>query len=323
MNDRPQRQQVKAIVRFAMGRALEWRLLTLFTATVLATTAVSAFPAWRVLAGALDRSPRAEEIAQSFDLLAFADIGVAFFRSAAPVTGAMVVGTLLSAFSWPFLAGMAVGAARGERPSTFVGWIEGGVVYYTRMLRIGLVAIVPLAIVGGFAALAFGGARHYGKRAILESQAALGWRAAFAFTLLVFVVVHATIELGRAAFGVDDRLRSGWRAWLRGVELMGRHPLRVLGSYLGPTLASCAVAVLVLIARLRSSGPSGVELVMVFVLTQLAVATLGWGRAARLLALTALSRCHSPSNVTPADAPEVVPGNVHVVTSRGPIVSRP
>ena len=98
MNDRPQRNQVTAIVRGAMGRALEWRLLTLFTATVLSTTAVSAFPAWRVLAGALDRSPRAKEIAQSFDLLAFADIGVAFFRSAAPVTGAMIVGTLL--YTW-------------------------------------------------------------------------------------------------------------------------------------------------------------------------------------------------------------------------------
>jgi len=322
MNDRPRRHDVTAILRDGMRGALEWRLLTLFTATVLATTAVAAFPAWRVLARELNRSPRAEEIARSFDLLAFSDLGVAFFQSAAPITGAVAVATLLAVLSWPFLAGMAVGA-REERPRTFVDWIEGGVVYYTRMLRIGLVAIVPLALVGCAAALAFGGARHYGKRAIVESHAALGWRAAFAFTLLVFVVVHATLELGRAVFGADDELRSGWRAWLRGVELTARHPLRVLGSYLGPTLASHAVAVLLLIARMRLSGPSIVELVIAFVLTQLAVATLGWGRAARLLSLTALARHHSPSGVTPADASRALPGDVHVVGSRGPIVSRP
>ena len=321
--NRPQRYDLKAILGDGMRGALEWRLLTLFTATVLYTTAVAAFPVWRVLATELNRSPRAEEIARSFDLLVFSDLGAAFIRSAAPVTGAVAVAMLLAALSWPFVAGMAVGGARGERPRTFVDWIEGGVVYYTRMLRVGLVAVVPLAMVGCVAALAFGGARHYASRAILESNATLAWRAAFAVTLLMFAVVHATLELGRAVFGADDELRSGWRAWLRGVELMVRHPLGVLGSYLAPTLASYVVVVPLLIARLRASGPSAVELVMVFVLTQLAVATLGWGRAARLFALTALARSDSPSGLTPDDAPESVAGDVHVVTSRGPIVSRP
>jgi hypothetical protein len=323
MNDRTGRYAMTAILRDGMRGALAWRMLTLFTATVLTTTAVAAFPAWRVLGRELDRSPRAPEIAESFDLLPFSDLGAAFFRSAAPVTGAVVIATLLAALSWPFLAGLAVGAARGERPRTFVDWIEGGVVYYTRMLRIGLVAIVPLALVASAAALAFGGAHRYGQRAILESHAALGWRMALAFTLLVFGVVHATLELGRAVFGADDRVRSGFRAWLRGVELTLREPLRVLGSYLGPTLASYALAVPILIARMHLSGPSVVELVMVFVLTQLAVATLFWGRAARLFALTALAQRHSPSGVTPADKADALLGDVHVVTSRGPIVSRP
>jgi hypothetical protein len=255
--------------------------------------------------------------------LAFADIGVEFFRSLAPITGAMAVATLLGALSWPFVAGMAVGALRGARSRTFAEWIEGGVVYYTRMLRVALVAIVPLAVIGCAAALAFGGARRYASRAILESDATLAWRAALVFTLLVFVVVHATIELGRAAFGADDRLRSGWRAWLRGVELVGRHPLRVLGTYLAPTLASYVVAAPLMIARLRLSGPSAVELAMVFVLTQLTVATLGWGRAARLLALTSLSRCHSPAGLTPADAPGAISGAAHVVRSAAPGVSPP
>jgi hypothetical protein len=312
MNDRSRPPLVTAIVRGATGAAREWRLLTLFTITVLLTTLVATFPAWRVLASVLDDSPRAKDIARSFDLLAVEDMGMALFRSAAPVTGATSLATLLGVFSWPFLAGMAVGAARGERSRSFAEVLARGITYYTRMLRIGLVAIVPLALIGGAATLAYKAARHHARHVVLESQASLGWRAAFAVTLLVFVVVHATIELGRAAFGVDDHLRSGWSAWLRGVRLTGRHPLRVLGAYLAATVASYVIAVPLLIVRLRVSGPSGAEMVIGFVLTQLAVASLGWGRAARLFALTALSRSHSPASVTPADAPEALPNGVHI-----------
>jgi hypothetical protein len=315
MNDRPQRNQVTAIVREAMEDALEWRMLMLFTTTVLVTSAVAGVPAWRVFAGAFDHSPRAGEIARSFDLLAFEDVGMAFARSVAPVTGALAIATLLSALSWPFLAGIAMGAARGERPQTFAAVLQAGIAYYTRMLRIGLVSIAPLALFGVAAAGAFGGARYYAKRAILESQATLAWRGALAFTLLLFIVVHATIELGRAAFGVEPELRSGWRALQRGMRLMVRHPLRVLGAYLGPTLVSYVAAIPLLIARLRLSGPSAAELVIAFVVTQLVVASLGWGRAARLLALTRLARLHFQTSLTPADAPEAVGDAVHVIRS--------
>jgi hypothetical protein len=322
MNEPLRRQPVTAILRGALAGAFAWRLLTLFTTTVLLTTLVAAFPAWRVFASVLDRSPRANEIARAFDLLAFQDMGMALFRAAAPVTGAVTLGTLLSMFSWPFLAGMAIGAARGQRQRTFTDVLAGAIAYYARMFRIGVVAIVPFALVGGAATLAYLGARHHARQVVLESQATLGWRVALAITLTVFVVVHATIELGRAAFGADDQLRSGWSAWLRGLRLAARHPLPVLGAYLGTTLASYAVAIPLLIVRLRVGGPSGAEVVIGFVLTQLAVASLGWGRAARLFALTALSRSHAPASTTPADAPEAVPNDVRGVPS-GSVVSRP
>jgi hypothetical protein len=70
------------------------------------------------------------------------------------------------------------------------------------------------------------------------------------------------------------------------------------------------------------SGPGAAELILGFILAQLAVAALGWGRAARLFAFTALSRGHSPVSVTPADAPEAVPAGADAV-SASPIVSRP
>jgi hypothetical protein len=304
MNESPRRPQLTAILRSSIRGTLDWRILTLFTATVLWTTMVASFPAWRVLSSVLDHSPRAKEIASSFDLLAMQDVGVALYRSAAPVTGGLTMATLLGVFSWPFLAGMAIAAARWQRPRTFTEVLDGAIVYYTRMMRIGLVSIVPFALFGVVVGVAYKGAREFGRHAILESQATLVWRITIGATLLVFIVVHATIEAGRAAFGADDRLRSGWTAWVRGVRIFVRSPLHVLGAYLGATLASYVVAVPLLVLRIRLSGPSGVALATGLVMTQLAVATLGWGRAARLFALTALARSYAPASAIPEDAAE-------------------
>ena len=300
MNDRSERRGLAAILRAAMSGALDWRLLALFAGTALWTSMIATFPAWRVMASVFDDSPRAQEIAGAFDLLAMQDMGMALARSAAPVTGGIGLATLFALLSWPFLAAMAIGAARRDRPRTFAEVLEGGIAYYVRMLRIGLVAIVPLALVGGVSAGVFRGARQFGRRAVFESQATLGWRVATLVVLAIFVLIHATIEAGRAAYGVDDDLRSGWSAWLRGVKLIGREPRRAIGAYLGATLASYAIAVPLLVLRLRISGPSGVALVAGFILTQLAVASLGWGRASRLFALTAIARSHAAAAVAPS-----------------------
>jgi hypothetical protein len=289
---------------------------------MLAVTAVAALPAWRLLGNLLDRSPRALAMAERFDALAFEDMGMAFARSAAPLSGAALVATLLAAFSWPFLAGMAVSAARAQRPRTFVSWLEGGLAYYTRMLRIGLLAIVPLAVAAGIVTMSYWGARRYAHGVILESQATAAARGALAVSLVVFAVVQTSLELGRAAFAADDQLRSGWQAWLRGLSLMGRYPLAAFGSYLGATLASYAAAFLLFVVRLRVSGPSAAQLVVGFLVAQLGVAALGWGRAARLVALTALSRSHLTSGMTPADATDAIAGQAEDVRS-GSMVSRP
>jgi hypothetical protein len=94
---------------------------------------------------------------------------------------------------------------------------------------------------------------------------------------------------------------------------MARHPAPVLGAYLGATLASYAVAIPLLILRLRISGPSAAELLIGFFLTQVAVASLGWGRASRLFALTALWQSYAPARGIPADASEPVPDDGHAV----------
>jgi hypothetical protein len=109
------------------------------------------------------------------------------------------------------------------------------------------------------------------------------------------------VEAGRAELAADERLRSAWRAWIRGVRLTLRQPLPVLGRYIGATLVSLLVASVLLLIRLRLVGGSSGGFWLGFVVTQLAVAALGWGRASRLFALTTLIRSLPPS--TPAYAP--------------------
>ena len=286
----------------ALRAALALRLLVLWTVGSILPTAVAAIPLWRLLARALDHSPRAADFAERADALVFEDLVVAFARSAAPVGGATLVATIVAALSWPFWAGVALGAERAEGPLGFTSLLLRGVTWYGRMFRIWLVSLLPVSLIGAVAALAWKAAAKHEHQAILESQARLGWRVALVVTLLFFVLLHATVEAGRAELGADESLHSGWRAWIRGVRLMMSRPFPVLGLYLGATAASFAVAAFFLVLRLRVIGASGASFLLGFVLTQLAVAAIGWGRASRLFALAALARArnHAPSVVSSA-----------------------
>jgi hypothetical protein len=276
----------------ALGGALQWRLLTLWTLLMLLPTAVVAMPAWHLFGSVLDWSPRAAETARRFDMVVFEDIIVGFGRGRAAVAGASLLATLLAVLVAPFVAALAVTAARepSARPLGFVALLQGAVVGYGRMFRMMLVSLIPLAVIGGIAALAMALAHKRIETAIFESQANRANHLAMLVTGLVFVLIHATVEAGRAELAADEGLRSAWRAWIRGVRLTLRQPLPVLGRYLGATLVSLLVASVLLLIRLRLVGGSGGGFWLGFVVTQLAVAAIGWGRASRLFALTALVR---------------------------------
>jgi hypothetical protein len=151
-------------------------------------------------------------------------------------------------------------------------------------------AQVPQTLVGALAAGAFTLARKISERVLLESQADRAQLAAALVAAVLFVLVHATIEAGRAQLASDDRLRSGWHAWGLGVRLTVRRPLAVLGRYLGTTLLAWLIAAAFLAGRIRIAGSSLPPLACAFLVAQLGVAAIGWGRAARLAALIAISR---------------------------------
>ena len=271
----------------ALTNALQWRLLLLFTIGIYLPTAVASVPAWRLLAQVLDHSPRARAPAARFDVLVFEDVIAAFERSRSPVGGAALVALFFAWLLWPLFAGITLAAVRAHHAG-FVALLQGALAWYGRMFRMALVSLVPLAAVGVVGTVVFKAAGRYAGRAVLESQASWAWWGAWIVTLLFFVLVHATVETGRAQLGVDGELRSAWRAWVRGIRLTFRRPFAVLGCYLGATLSSLLVAAALLVARLRVTGASAGGFLLAFALTQLAVAAIGWGRASRLFALVEL-----------------------------------
>src|SRR5262249_23751224 len=151
---------------------------------------------------------------------------------------------------------------------------------------------------------AFAMAKKHAEKALTQTSAESGSTWAMVLTLVVFVLVHATVEAARAQYLADERLRSGWRAWARGVRQLVRQPVAVLTLYVGPSLVGLVVAAALLLVRVRISAASFVGFLVGFVLVQLAVAAVGWGRASRLFALSALARgghaAATPTEAAPA-----------------------
>jgi hypothetical protein len=282
----------------ALRGALAWRLLALLTIGIIVPTSVAALPIWRVLGASLDLSPRVPDIARHFDILAFEDLTVTFGREAPVLVGAGMLATVFALLLGPLLTGMVLATASRDRPVLLLALLQSGLSWYGRAFRLWLVSLIPLGVAGGLAALAFRFARRYAEHAVFESRATLSSRSAVVVTVVLFVMAHATIEAGRAELAADAHLRSAWRAWFRGVRRTVRRPLATIGLYAVITLGSLLVATALMGIRLWLNGASWLGFSCGVIVTQLAAASIAWGRVSRILALTALAHSDTAAAFT-------------------------
>lgn len=274
----------------AVRAALQWRLLLLWTALLLLPTVVATMPVMQLLAASLNFSVHAPELATALDLNTISDLGVANGRAGTGIGNGGVLALVFTLLLSPLLAGMTIHAARAAGTPGFGSLFVGGVQEYPRLLRMLLWAIVPLGIVAGIAAGAFAGAKAYGAKAVLESDASHARLLATCIVALLFVIADASLDAGRAVLASDRRRTSAVKAWWHGLKLVLRRPFATLGIYLGITLAGLVVVGLLAVARLQVP-PLGVAgFIGAFLLTQLAVLALGWMRGARLFAMLELIR---------------------------------
>jgi hypothetical protein len=292
-----------AILWRAFRAALAWRLLLLWTAALLVPAALAALPMWRWLVTLLDFSPAAADFARKFDVLVFEDLSVAWGYVEPPLVGAAAMAALAALLVNPWLTGMTMAAASDGGRLSAASLFQRGFSWYGRALRIWLLSLVPWGIVAVVSSMTFKSAGDYAERAVRQAEALRASRGAALATLVLSVLVHVCIEIARAELAADPQLRSVLRAFSRGAARAARHPLLVLGLYAATTAASLAVAGVFLLVRLRIDGATPVTFGAAFIVAELAVAAIGWGRASRLFALTELARSRTIEFDGPTDTP--------------------
>jgi len=275
----------------AMRAALQWRLMLWWALLLLLPTLAASLPVWQMLAANLDNSVYAPQLAERLDMLAIADLmGAVRDRFGIAMSAGGIVALALTLLLSPLLAGMSIHAARATRRPGFIDLLAGGAQEYARMFRMMVWSVIPLIVVGVVAGIAFKVAGKSAERAVLESDAEQASRLALIATAVVFVLVHATLDAGRALLANERRRRSAIVAWWGGVRLMLRRPLSLLGVYVLVTGVGLLLAALLAVARLHVPALGGGGTVGAVLLTQLAVLVLGWMRSARLFAMMALVR---------------------------------
>lgn len=277
----------------ALRAAAQWRLLLISTLALLLPTTLFALPLARLLGDVFDHTLHAPQWAQQFNGLVLAEwLGVARGDSGTLLSSALLMGGLLSLILSPWLTGMTFVAARAKRPPAIDTLLQGGLQEYGPLLRLLLWGLLPLGLALVVTDALTGMANEHAEKAILESSADLASHLAMLGGGIALLLAHLSLELARAWLAVERSRRSAVRAWWRGLGLLRRRPLRVLSVYLLTLLGVLPIVALLALARLHTPALGALGLTAAFVLTQLLVATMVWGRAARLFGLQNLVRAH-------------------------------
>ena len=274
----------------AAWAALQWRLLLLWLLGLALPTAIVALPLWRALAAQLDTTLHVGELARHFDSLAIGDLVPVISKSSSLIGANGLLAMIIVVLMSPLLTGLSVAAIRANRRLGFGELIHGGLSEYGRLFRLLLWAIVPLG-----AALALGGvAMHVaGKNAdaaILASQVDRARYIALFIAALLFVFAHASVEAARAQFAADATLRSAIRAWWRGLKLVLRRPLAMLGTYLIVAAIGLGIAAVLGVWRIGIAHASLGGFLLALLATQLIAMCIGWMRSTRLFAFAEIAR---------------------------------
>jgi hypothetical protein len=281
------------ILHRAMRSALQWRLLLLWILVVSIPTALLALPVVASMAAQLDYSVHASQWAQAVNVVMFIDLMQKLSEGAGAFGGAGIAAVIALLAAMPFLTAMFAGASRSDHPLRLGQLLHAGLADYGPMLRVLLVALVPLGIALGLGGLLMKGVHKYAERAILESDVDRVKWAAHAIAALLLVYAHAGVTAGRAWLAFDPHRRSAIKAWWRGAKLVFFHPLPSLGLYLAITLL--AGLVLALLSLLRVELPTGNVWGFVggILVVQAITAVIAWMHYARLFALLGLTRAQA------------------------------
>jgi uncharacterized membrane protein len=202
------------------------------------------------------------------------------------VSAGLVLSVVLALLVAPWLAGATLAEVRSTRRLTGRELLQGAGEYWGRLTRLGLLSLVPVALASGASFGLWKLAEPRVKHEVSELAASHLQHWASAGMALALALALLTVDAGRAVLGARPARRSAFLAWVSGLWLMLRRPFQTaaagaLGLGLGLLLALLLTA-----ARGRLS-PAAWPVNLLC--SSLAAAAVGWGRAVRLGALTAIA----------------------------------
>jgi len=207
---------------------------------------------------------------------------------------ALLVAVLLS----PWLSGMIVAQIRTVYRLRVGGVVRAGLGEYSRMLRMLLFSTLLVAIAAAIGIAAMVGIETLVPRFAPSPEDLAPSRMGWLLPVALVLFVHVTVEAGRGWLGADLALNSVVQAWRRGLSMLLRQPGATLTVYLGTSLVGIGFALgfLRLRALVDAGGWGG--WLLAFACSQLVVASMAWGRSARLHGFADLATAQL---VTPPD----------------------
>ena len=272
-----------------LRRGFHPQLLLAWVLMVWLPAAVVALPATLWLYLNVGHSPQAAAIAND-ESGAFLSAALTAMRGEEALLAAGAgFGLLLAVLLSPWLTGMIVAQIRTVYRLRVGGVMRAGLGEYLRMLRMLVWSVVLMAIAAALGVAAMMGIEWSTQQIATNSEGVVLSDIGWVLPVLLVVLVHMTIEAGRGWLGADLALRSVVEAWHRGLRMLLQRPGATMAVYLGTTLVGDGLALgfLRLRALLETDGWPG--WLLAFACTQLMVASLAWGRSARLHGLADLA----------------------------------
>ena len=273
-----------------LRRGFHPQLLLAWVVMLWLPAAIAALPAALWLFLQFGHSPQAAAIATDADATFVASALASMQGGEATLLAACAGFALLVALLMsPWLSGMIVAQIRTVYRLRVGGVVRAGLGEYSRMLRMLALSVLLLAIAAGVGIAAMlaieAGVSRFAPTPEDLAPSRIGWMLPIALVLFV----HMTIEAARGWLGADLALDSVVEAWKRGLALFWKQPGATVTVYLGTSLVGLGFAVAFLRLRTFVDASGWMGWLLAFACTQLVVASMAWGRSARLHGLADLA----------------------------------
>jgi hypothetical protein len=280
------------LLRRSLVRAGQWRLLFVFWAALFVPSMIATLPILAFFERHLGHSPKAAALFARMDTATALDLlrQLSEDGSGAAIRQGIVAALLVLFVSAPFAAAAAVAAAQTDDRLRLRALLAGAGGLYGRMVRTFLCGLIPFAVAAGLTAAVFFAANRANEKAIRETLALGRWALASAAAASLIFLAHLLVDAARAQFAAAPERRSALFALGAALRLVVRRPLRVLLIGLVGGLCAAVPSALLMLLRLRLPQRNPALVALAWLLAQLAVVAVGWGRNVRIFGLAELCR---------------------------------